>query len=93
MAKPKAPVPWEPAAFEKHHAIAIKALAAGTADEWQQKRAMEWILNTVCDLHGLSFRPEDAGGERWTAFAEGKRYVALQICKMININLSTIKEV
>ena len=84
--------PWTPVEFSKYDASAIQALARGEASDRQQQRALNWILNNLCELHGLSYRPDEGGGDRGTAFAEGKRFVALQICKVINTNLDNLKE-
>lgn len=84
--KPDAPFPWVPAPYDPADANAIKALVVGTADEFQQKRAVNWIVNVLCGTYDLSIRGDDAGGDRGTTFAEGKRFVGLQIVKLININ-------
>lgn len=70
--------PWKPADYgaPEHHAII--ALANGTATPDQQQRAMAWI-HYVCGTTDLSYRP---GSDRDTAFAEGKRWVGLQIRKL-----------
>jgi hypothetical protein len=88
----KIPAPYDPVAFTKSQVASIQALAAGIADERQQRRAFDCILTSVCDLNGLSYRPDEAGGERATAFAEGKRFVALQLCKALKLNIDLIKE-
>ncbi len=88
----KIPAPYDPVNFSKSQVSALQALAAGIADERQQIRALDCILTSVCDLNGLSFRPNEAGGERATAFAEGKRFVALQLCKALKLNIDLIKE-
>lgn len=77
------PHPHFPAEYELADVMAIKALAVGDADKDQQLRALKWIIETLCETHGLSFRPES---DRETVFAEGKRHVGLQIIKLIRIN-------
>jgi hypothetical protein len=72
--------------------MAIKALATGTANAGQQKRALDWIITKACGTYDMSFRP-GADGERETAFAEGKRHVGLQIVKHINGPVPTTKPV
>ncbi len=67
----------------------IVAVHDGVATEEQQKAAMKAILVNICGIHDMSYRPDEAGGERDTAFAEGKRYVATQILKLYN-NQSTL---
>ena len=82
MKKPIAAQPWHPAPYVDADTYAIKALAAGNASEGQQKRALAWIINTLCGTYDLSFRPDS---ERDTSFAEGKRHVGMQIVKQVNI--------
>lgn len=83
MKKPRASsAPWHPATYNDADMAAIKALAAGTANEAQQRRALDWIVHTACGTYDLSFRP-GTDGERETAFAEGKRWVGLQVVKQI----------
>ncbi len=62
---------------------AIKALANGEARPDQQKLALDWIIDDLARTYDLSFRPDDAGGDRESAFAEGRRFVGLQLRKMI----------
>lgn len=62
---------------------ALVALSEGVANEEQQKRALDAILTNICGMHDQSFFPDEMGGERATAFAEGKRYVAAQIMQLL----------
>lgn len=80
--------PWVPPLWEKADYSAIKGLAAGTASPEQQLRALKWIIESACATYELSFRPTS---DRDTAFAEGRRFVGLQIVKAINLDLSIIK--
>lgn len=90
MSKKAAPQPWHPAPYDPdgYDTMAIKALAEGKASEGQQKRALDWILYSACGMRQLSFRP-GVDGERDTAFAEGKRFVGLQIVKHITVPVPT----
>ena len=85
----KIPAPYEPLQPPKHIVASIQAVATGTANDSQQKKAMEYIVFQLCDLHGLSYRPNS---QRDTDFAEGKKFVGLQISKFIHTNFDTIKE-
>ena len=82
--KPPTVEPWHPAPYDDADTYAIKALAAGVANEGQQKRALDWIVNTLCATYDLSYRP---GSDRDTAFAEGKRHVGLQLVKLVKLVL------
>jgi hypothetical protein len=86
LKKPPAVEPWHPAPYDDADTYAIKALAAGVANEGQQKRALEWIINTLCGTYDLSYRPGPEGN-RDTAFAEGRRSVGLQLVKQIKLVL------
>ena len=68
-------------------AAAIQAVAEGRADEAQQQRAITTIVEKLCQTYDLSYSPDS---ERDSAFAEGKRFVGLQIAKLIRLNYSTI---
>ena len=50
------------------------------------KRAIDWIIKT-CGTYDLSFSPVS---ERETSFAEGKRWIGLQIVKLINAPLGSL---
>lgn len=80
---------WKPAKWELPDAYAIQALWRGDASKDMQQRALKWIMETVCCTYDLSYRPGDSS--RDTDFAEGKRYVGLQIRKMIVMNLSELR--
>lgn len=81
--------PWKPHPYELADATAIQAIANGTADSEQQRRALRWIVECA-DTYGLSYRP-GAGGDRDTAFAEGKRSVGLQLVKLVNLNVGKLR--
>lgn len=78
--------PWHPAPYEDADVYAIKALAAGKASEGQQQRALGWIINMLCGTYDMSFRP-GPDGDRDTVFAEGKRYVGMQLVKLTKLVL------
>lgn len=78
----KAPVPWASIEPEPSICSALRALRAGTAEPDQQIKAIEFIVDVVCERNGMSYRP---GSDRDTAFAEGKRYVGNQIVRLANL--------
>ena len=84
----KQSAPYYPCPYDKADANAIKGLAAGTANPEQQQRALKWILENACATYDLSYHPTS---DRDTAFAEGRRFVGLQIVKMLKINLSALE--
>ncbi len=81
-----------PVNYVKADAAALQAMKRGEATPDQQVRAMEFILGPVCERNGMSFRPGGLEGDRETAFAEGKRFAANQIVKIVNTPLSKIKD-
>lgn len=83
--------PWLPPSYDKADAYAIKALAAGTANEAQQQRAFKWITNIAAGIDDLSFRP-GPDGSYLTAFAEGRRFVGLQIYKLKEISSELLEQ-
>lgn len=79
--------PWQPAEYELADVMAVKAIASGTATDEQQKRMLKWLVETVCCTYDLSYRPIS---ERDTVFAEGKRFVGLQIVKALHLNVQLL---
>lgn len=88
--RPEARPAWLPANYKLADATALQALAAGTADATQQKRALTWIVNEAAGTYDLSYRPGE-GGDRETAFAEGRRFVGSQIVKMLKISVAALR--
>lgn len=74
--------------FDLADAIAVKAVASGTADEVQQRRAMEWILNGLCRIRDLSYTESP----RDTDFNEGRRFVGLEIAMYWQTSVETLKQ-
>ena len=85
-AKPQA---WTPAPYELADLTSVQAVANGTADEQQQKRALDWIIKQVCGTYEMTYRPES---DRDTAFAEGRRFAGLQIVKALHINSGLLRK-
>lgn len=73
---------FSPAKYDERIMHAVKNLARGEANESQQRCVLDWIINEVAKTYDVSFRPE---GDRDTCFAEGRRFVGLQIVKLINM--------
>ncbi len=70
--------PWEPA-----DAVAMQALQRGEANEQQQKRALDWIIRVAAGTYNSTFHP---GQPDASAFAEGRRFVGLEVVKLLTIN-------
>lgn len=81
--------PWYPPAYELADVRALKNLSAGNASPEQQQRALKWLVENACGTYDLSYRPTS---DRDTAFAEGRRFVGLQIVKMLHLNLDELRK-
>ncbi len=92
MPKPREAAPWLPVKYRKADVVALQALRRGEATPDQQFRALEYIVGTISDRNGMSFRPGGLDGDRDTAFAEGRRFVGNTIVRLTKLNLSKIKE-
>lgn len=71
---------------------AIQALARGECEAHQQRNAMKFIIEILCATYDLSFRPGGSDAARATDFMEGRRFVGLQIVKLLKLNLSKLKK-
>ena len=74
--------PWHPAPYDESVTGSLKALHAGVANAGQQQRALKWIIEALCGTYDLSYRPES---DRDSSFAEGKRFVGMQIVKQLKL--------
>lgn len=79
--------PWFPPPYELADVNALRGLASGTASPEQQQRALKWIIENACATYQLSYRPTS---DRDTSFAEGRRFVGLQIVKALHIDTSIL---
>lgn len=76
------PSPLEPAKFEDIIVYGLHALADGDATQQQQKKVLEWIINSASRAFGPGFyQPSD----RDTAFALGRAFVGEQILGILKI--------
>ena len=80
------PLPYLPPAWENADAAAFQALAQGKADAGQQQRALNWILYQAANVYDLEYRTDD----RAHAFVSGRRFVGLQVVKLLKLNLTKI---
>ena len=80
--------PFRNARVTSDVAYAIRGLNAGEATPFQQKLALDWVINEVSRFYDLSFRDN----QKHQDFAEGKRYVAQQIIRVLNMDGQKIAE-
>jgi hypothetical protein len=85
----KEPPPYLPAEYTPADAISIQRLSMGKANEDEQKRALDWIINHAAATYQLSYRTDS---DRDTVFAEGRRFAGLQIVKMLHMNTLSMGE-
>lgn len=87
---PKAPPsPWEHCHWEPADASAIQAVAAGIANESQQKRALDFIITNICAIDFLAFDPSS---QRHTDFALGKQAVGHRIAMLMRVKIGSFTE-
>lgn len=72
-----------PGVLDTGDITALHACWSGTADAQTQRRAL-LAIHKIASTGDMSYRPNDLGGERDSVFAEGKRYVGLQMQKLID---------
>jgi hypothetical protein len=65
---------------------ALRALERGEASPEQQMGALQWVIDQAAATYEVSFHP---GWPDATAFAEGRRFVGLQIVKLLNLGAPT----
>lgn len=78
--------------FDAADSAAIRALTEGKATADQQRRALDWIIYFAAATYDVSFRPDALGGDRATAFAEGRRFVGNSIILLTKIQTSKLKQ-
>ena len=71
--------PWQMPQIEDADIFALQAVAKGTANNTQQQRAYEYVVRTLCETDRMTFWPGGEDGKRATDFAEGKRWVGVQL--------------
>lgn len=70
--------------YEIADVSALQALVRGEATADQQKRALDWVLYEAAQIRNVSFQPDS---DRATSFAEGRRFVGLQIARLLSLSL------
>lgn len=75
--------------LEEADIMALKALAAGNANDRQQKIALNAVFNKICRTGRLGYCEESS---RNTDFNQGVRYVGIQINSAIGCDLNALKK-
>lgn len=82
---------WTPAPYTGTEVSAMHALRDGDADDVQQAIALRWIIENAGAAYEQSFYPGGEDGRRATDFAEGRRFVANSIIKLMKLPLSVVQ--
>lgn len=80
--------PILPPKYLKADVSALQAVQAGTANEHQQKRALNYIINNMCQTYDFPYRPD----QRETDIALGKQFIGQQIVFLLKLNKEEIKD-
>lgn len=81
MKKPRDP--WAQPQVPTHITLALKGLATGTANEFQQKAAIKWIVEDCCRTYDWPYRPTS---DRDTCIALGMQLAGKHIVHEINLD-------
>lgn len=68
-------------------ALALRALHQGKADEAQQRMVLDWIVQDAAGRRHFPYHP----GDRDTAFALGRYFVAEQIVGLLHADLTSLR--
>jgi hypothetical protein len=71
--------PWQSPRIEDADIFALQAVAKGIANDGQQRRAFDYVVRVLCETDRMTFWPGSDDGRRATDFAEGKRWVGIQL--------------
>lgn len=77
-----------PAHWELPDISAMQALERGDATPDQQRRALAWMINNACGTYDADYRVN----ERDHAFVSGRRFVGLQIVKLLKLSIGKLKK-
>lgn len=76
-----------PAEWTEADVAAIQALQRGDATAHQQLLALTWIIEKAANTYDLEYRTDP----RDHAFCSGRRFVGLQVVKMLKLSLTKIQ--
>ena len=79
---------WSKCDVSYAEAMAIKSVAAGKANEDQQRIFMAWLVSKASNVMSLAW---DASSERASSFEAGRRYVGLKIDEVVRTNAEFYK--
>lgn len=79
----------KPPEYDLAVASAFQSLQRGDASPHLQRIALAWLIERAAMTYDLSYSPD---GERATSFAEGRRFVGLQVVKMLKLDVEKLKK-
>jgi hypothetical protein len=85
----KLPPQLQPPAWDSADAEAFQALQRGDCPPHLQQRALNWLITKGAGAYDLSFAPAD---DRLTSFAEGRRFVGLQVIKLLKLDIDKLRK-
>lgn len=65
---------------------AIQDLEQGKADEYQQKRVLEFIIHNLCG----TYMPTYGESDRDSSFLNGRRFVGLELVNCLKLNAAVL---
>ena len=74
---------------DKYEADAIKALGEGAADEYQQKIALNYIVNKLCRSNDVLY--VHGNNSLDTAFLNGRAFPGQKILKILKVPIGRLK--
>lgn len=80
-----------PPGYDIADVAAFQALQRGDASADMQRRALKWLIERAAGTYDLSYRQGGEEGRRDTDFAEGRRFVGLQVVKFLRLNLAMLR--
>ena len=88
--KPKTAPPHLRCEYDVPVVAAVQALSRGEATPDQQKQFLNWCINHAAGTYNQSFQE---AGDRETVFAEGRRFVGLQLVKLLHLSTNALRKV
>ncbi len=87
--KTKAAPPHLRCEYDVPVVAAVQALSRGEATADQQKQFLNWCINQAAGTYNQSFQES---GDRETVFAEGRRFVGLQLVKLLHLSTNALRK-
>lgn len=84
--------PWDTVLFEVADAWALQQLGRGEATDEQQKRALKFIIDTLCRAGRTPYYEDPRGGSDGTNVLIGRLFVGNQILRLVNTNIEVLKQ-